>query len=122
MLAGKGAAKNFANTLETQGGLFLWPGRGRWMEWFFTKLRGGMITPGGRRTELVDIRGKKVVEDWGSTGMRRAKMATGIGGGDGNCTKVIVVLGLVRDEGGVTGVLIGDIASVTTGLVRSRKD
>ena len=83
-----------------------------------------MIPPGGRRTELVDIRGKKVVEDWVTTGMRRAKvpMATGIRGCDGNGTKVILVVGLVRDQGSVTGVLIGDIASVTTGLVRSRKD
>lgn len=32
VLAGKGAAKNFANTTETQGGLFLWLGRGRWMQ------------------------------------------------------------------------------------------
>ena len=82
-----------------------------------------MITPGGRRTELADIRGKEVVEDWVSTGMRRTKMATGIRGCDGKCTKVIVVLGLVfRDEGSVTGVLIGDIAPDTTGLGRSRKE
>lgn len=123
MLAGKGAAKYFANTLEIQGGLFLWLGRGRCMQWLFTKLRGGMITAGGRRTELADIRGKEVVEDWVSTGMRRTKMATGIGRCDGKCTKVIVVLGLVfRDEGSVTGVLFGDIASDTTGLGWSRKD
>lgn len=83
-----------------------------------------MIPSGGRRTELVDIRGKKVVEDWVSTGMGRAKvaMATSIRGCDGNRTKVIVVVGLVRDQGSVTGVLIGDVTSVTTGLVRSRKD
>jgi hypothetical protein len=45
-----------------------------------------MITPGGRRAELSNIGGKKVVEDWVTTGVRGTKMAmsTGIGGCDGN--------------------------------------
>jgi len=54
------------------------------MKSFFTKLRGVMITPGGRRAELSNIGGKKFVEDWVTAGMCRVKMPTGIGGCDGN--------------------------------------
>jgi len=79
-----------------------------------------MISSGGRSTELADIGGNKVVDDWVAAGVRRAKSPTEIGRCDGEWTKVIV--GVVLDEGGVTGVLIGNIASGTTGLVRSRKE
>ena len=88
---------------------------------FFTKLRGGVITPSGRSTELADVGRKKVVEDGVIADMRGTKTSADIGRCDGNWTKVVVRVVVVRDEGSVTWVLIGDVASVTTGLIWSRK-
>jgi len=79
-----------------------------------------MISPSGRSTEIADIGREKIIVDWVIPGMRRAKTPTDIRRRDRNWTKVIV--GIVRDKCGITRVLIGYMASVTTGLVRSRKD
>jgi hypothetical protein len=89
-------------------------------------LRGGVITPRRRSTELADIGREKVGVDGISAGMGGRKPSARIRVCGGNGTKVVVgvveVVGVVRDESSVTGVLIDAMSSVATSLVWPRED